>query len=312
MAIDFTKPSTSDNYSTAFVPNIQDNVKALAQWLDSTQTTITGTPPTYAKRYNRSSTVFEEYNGSAWVALPVGYAPLTGGGTSGTWGINISGSAGAVPWSGVSSKPTITTLTADMAASANTVVQRDASADVFVARINQNSANAENPTLSQFMVTNGSDNTVRKASLAFVSAGITPTWANVSGKPTAVSYFTNDSGYATLASPAFTGTPTHGGIEIGYRRLPAASVTTGAFVAADSGKCVNASAGVTVPNSTMAAGDVVSIYNNTASAITITASITTLRFGTAGSGNRTLGARGMCTCYFIGSTEAVIQGSGLT
>lgn len=35
------------------------------------------------------------------------YAPtLTGTGASGTWGINVTGSAGSVPWSGVSSKPT--------------------------------------------------------------------------------------------------------------------------------------------------------------------------------------------------------------
>lgn len=71
MAIDFTKPATSDNYSTAFVPNIQANQTALAQWLDSTNTTITGTPPTYSKRYNRISGLIEEYGGAAWAALPL-------------------------------------------------------------------------------------------------------------------------------------------------------------------------------------------------------------------------------------------------
>jgi len=71
MAIDFTKPATSDNYSTAFVPNIQANQNALAQMLDSSLTTITGTPPTGAKRYNRTSSALEEWNGSAWVVMPL-------------------------------------------------------------------------------------------------------------------------------------------------------------------------------------------------------------------------------------------------
>lgn len=69
MAIDFTKPATSDNYSTGFVPNIQGNQTELARWLDSSQSTITGTPPTYAKRYNRTSSAVEEYNGTSWAPI---------------------------------------------------------------------------------------------------------------------------------------------------------------------------------------------------------------------------------------------------
>ena len=71
MAIDFTKPATSDNYLTAFVPNILANQTALAQMLDSSLTTITGTPPTGAKRYNRTSSALEEWNGTAWVLMPL-------------------------------------------------------------------------------------------------------------------------------------------------------------------------------------------------------------------------------------------------
>lgn len=77
MAINFATPTTADNYLTTFVPNIQNNQIALSQWLDSTNTTITGTTPTYAKRYNRSAGVLEEYSGTAW-------APIT---------LNINGSA---------------------------------------------------------------------------------------------------------------------------------------------------------------------------------------------------------------------------
>lgn len=87
MAIDFTKPATTDNYSTQFVPNIQANQTALAQWLDSTAVTITGTPPTEAKRYNATSGLFERYTGSVWATLGVGYVAKAGDTMTGNLGI---------------------------------------------------------------------------------------------------------------------------------------------------------------------------------------------------------------------------------
>ena len=69
MAFDPTKPATTDNYSSAFVPGLIANIIALSQWLDSSNTAITGTPPTFAKRYNRSTGMIEEYSGSAWGVL---------------------------------------------------------------------------------------------------------------------------------------------------------------------------------------------------------------------------------------------------
>lgn len=101
--------------------------------------------------------------------------------------------------------------------------------------------------------------------------------------------------------------------ELGFKGLPSASVTTGAFAAADRGKCVYATAGVTIPNATMAVGDVVTIINTTAAAITITATVTTLRqAGTANTGNRTLAAYGIATVIFVSSTLGFISGTGLT
>lgn len=101
--------------------------------------------------------------------------------------------------------------------------------------------------------------------------------------------------------------------ELGFKGLPAASVTTGAFVAADRGKCVYATGGVTVPNSTMAAGDVVTIVNTTGSSITITASIATLRLaGSTNTGARTLANYGIATVVFSSSTLGFISGSGLS
>lgn len=65
MAIDFTKPAVTDAYAT-LLAGLQASHVALAQMLDSAQTIITGAPPAYAKRYNRGTSGFEEFDGAAW------------------------------------------------------------------------------------------------------------------------------------------------------------------------------------------------------------------------------------------------------
>ena len=86
------------------------------------------------------------------------YAPtLTGGNASGTWGINITGSAGSagsVAWTNVSGRPT---------------------------------------NLSEF--TNGPGYITSSGSITGSAGSVA--WTNVSGRPTTVSAFTNDSGYIT-------------------------------------------------------------------------------------------------------------------
>jgi hypothetical protein len=71
---------------------------------------------------------------------------------------------------------------------------------------------------------------------------------------------------------------------------------------------------VTIPANVFAANDVVTVYNNSASNITITqgGSLTLRQVGTANTGNRTLAQRGLVTIVFISTTEAVISGGGLT
>jgi hypothetical protein len=88
----------------------------------------------------------------------------------------------------------------------------------------------------------------------------------------------------------------------------------GTLVIGDRGTLVAVTAGVTVPANVFAANDVVTIYNNSGSNITITqgASLTLRQVGTANTGNRTLAQRGLVTVVFISTTEAVISGGGLT
>lgn len=103
------------------------------------------------------------------------------------------------------------------------------------------------------------------------------------------------------------------GLDIGYRSIPVSSTTTTVAIG-DRGKCISLAAGITVPASTFAAGDAVSLYNNTSGNLTITqgASLTLRLGGTATTGNRTLAQRGVCTIWFLSATEAIISGAGVT
>lgn len=101
-------------------------------------------------------------------------------------------------------------------------------------------------------------------------------------------------------------------LELGFKGLPTASVTTGAFAAADRGKCVYATAGVTIPNSTMAATDAVVIQNTTGSSITITKTVTTAyntNTGSALGATFTLAARGRASIVFTSATECYVSGN---
>ena len=93
-------------------------------------------------------------------------------------------------------------------------------------------------------------------------------------------------------------------------RVPTSS-TSGTLVASDANRCVVITAGITVPNAVFAAGDAVSIYNNSASDLTITqgASLTLRKGGSATTGNLTLAGRGLCTIWFLSSSEAIMNGA---
>jgi hypothetical protein len=124
-------------------------------------------------------------------------------------------------------------------------------------------------------------------------------------------------GLASLNLPLTGGTVSgpilEGANQLGYRRLPAASVTSGTFTAQDAQKLIQATAGVTAPNGVMTPGDVVTVYNTTAAPITITAAVATLTLAGVGTtGNRTLAAKGICEILFLSATSAVISGFGVT
>jgi lipopolysaccharide export system protein LptA len=108
---------------------------------------------------------------------------------------------------------------------------------------------------------------------------------------------------------------TGGAYKVGFRNVPASGTRTSSYTLAtsDVGKYVQVgtSGSITIPNSTFAEGDIVSIFNNTGGNITITCSISTAYIGGTDSDKDTvtLATRGVATVMFISSTVCVITGN---
>lgn len=129
------------------------------------------------------------------------------------------------------------------------------------------------------------------------------------GSASTVAGFTGSQGVI-----GFTGSAGGGGG--GASNIPPNNQTSSyTLVIGDVGKYINiTTGGVTVPSGVFASGDIISIYNNSTSAQTITqgASVTMYLVGTSGTGNRTLAQRGFATVMCVGTNEFVISGGGLT
>jgi hypothetical protein len=135
----------------------------------------------------------------------------------------------------------------------------------------------------------------------FIDTNSTAQWVELGPRPIGLAGAT---GVGVTGATGVTG-PTLLGI-------PESTNTT--VVAADAGKYIKATAGITINSSTaFAVGDMCVIYNHSASNIVITATAITLRFaGTATTGNRTLAQRGLANILCVASNEYVVSGAGLT
>ena len=128
------------------------------------------------------------------------------------------------------------------------------------------------------------------------------------------------SGSATLNAPAVAGTSTYtlppDASTLGYRNVPQSGsdkTTSYTLASTDIGEFVGVgtSGSITIPDATFAAGDIVSIFNNTTGNITITCSITTAYIAGTNTdkATMTLATRGVATVLFISGTVCVVTGN---
>lgn len=102
-----------------------------------------------------------------------------------------------------------------------------------------------------------------------------------------------------------------GATQWGYKNIPATSFTSGTLTTAELSKVSPITGATTIPDATFAAGDVISLFNNTSGNITITCTITTAYIaGTdADKATVTLATRGLATILFLSGTVCVITGN---
>ena len=110
--------------------------------------------------------------------------------------------------------------------------------------------------------------------------------------------------------------PNMDGVTLGFLNVPQSGsdkTTSYTLATSDIGEFVGVGTGgsVTIPNSTFAAGDIVSIFNNTTGNITITCSITTAYIAGTNTDKdtMTLATRGVATVLFISGTVCVVTGN---
>lgn len=102
-----------------------------------------------------------------------------------------------------------------------------------------------------------------------------------------------------------------GSEEIGFKRTPVVSTSGKTLATSDVGKMVVATGTITIPNSTFSAGDIVTVFNNTASDLTLTCSIGTAYIAgiDTDEASITVSTRGFATIFFISGTICVVTGN---
>jgi len=187
-----------------------------------------------------------------------------------------------------------------------------------------------NGTVGATTPTTGAFTTVAASSTVTLSGLTASTALALDASKNVVSVTNTGTGNNVLAtSPTLTtpilGTPTSGNLSnctadgtnsVGYRNIPQSGsdkTTSYTLATTDVGKFigVGTSGSITVPNSTFAAGDVVSIFNNTSGSVTLTMSITTAYIAGTNTDKDTLtlATRGVATILFISGTVCVVSGN---
>jgi len=159
--------------------------------------------------------------------------------------------------------------------------------------------------------------TFRAANAVRSEAGSTQDAIVLAGRAGGTSSYAVTLTPATLSASRTVTLPDGGGnYTLGYLNVPQSGsdkTTSYSLATTDVGKFVGVgtSGSITIPDATFAAGDVISLFNNTTGNITITCTITTAYIaGTdADKATMTLATRGVATILFLSGTVCVVSGN---
>ena len=278
---------------------------------------------------------YSVYEGSA-AAAAVGFTPRGAWGSGSTYAVNdvvsLSGSSYLAIQASTNQNPsTATAYWLVLAAKGDTGAAGSGSGDVSgpASSVDSEIALFDSTTgklikrASTTGILKGTSGVLSAASAGtdYVAPGTATTFtADQTFNSTRLKLAGSTSGSATLNAPAIAGTSTYtlppDASTLGYRNIPqSGSDKTSSYSLAttDIGEFVGVgtSGSITIPNSTFAAGDIVSIFNNTSGNITITCSITTAYIAGTNTDKdtMTLATRGVATILFISGTVCVVTGN---
>jgi hypothetical protein len=179
-------------------------------------------------------------------------------------------------------------------------------------------------TFTSIVVTGGSITGITDLAVADGGTGASTLTGVLKGNGTSA-FTAATAGTDYVAPSGALGTPSSGTLTnctvdgtnlVGYRNVPQSGsdkTTSYTLTTGDVGEFVGVGSGgsVTIPNSTFAAGDIVSIFNNTSGGITITCTITTAYIAGTNTdvASVTLATRGVATLLFISGTVVTITGN---
>ena len=128
---------------------------------------------------------------------------------------------------------------------------------------------------------------------------------NASGTGTTTLQSANTNSSVTASLPDLSSN-----FSLGFLNAPISSTTT-TVATSDVGKVISLSAGITIPDATFSAGDVVTLFNNTSGSLTVTCTITTAYIAGTNTdvSSVSLATRGLATILFISGTVCVIAGN---
>jgi hypothetical protein len=187
--------------------------------------------------------------------------------------------------SGTTKQVTVDNLTTGKAVAATSVTATTMTATTFLGNLDTNVAAAKLTVSGTSAVASGTDTNI--------SLTLTPKGSGV---------VTNGSTY----------NDTYGKVRA-VSQSGSAKTTSYTLVVADVGRFIEigTSGAIVIPDAVFAAGDIVSVFNNTSSSATITCTITTAYKGgtDADQATVTLNTRGVATILFISGTVCVINGN---
>lgn len=238
----------------------------------------------------------------------------TGGNASGLWGINISGNAATATTAGTAGSTTGNAGTATALQTPRNIngTPFDGSADITTA--NWGTARLLTIGLTGKSV-NGSGNV--SWSLSEIGAAAADATVNLTGDQTVagIKTFSTAPVVGTAAEKTANNSAASTAFVDRLRSLSTpATGATGTLVIGDRGSMVVATGAITVPSGVFGQNDVVTVYNDSAAAISLTqgAGLTMRQAGTANTGTRTLAAFGLATLVFRSGAVCLVSGAGVS